>query len=594
MAGEPEAIIKRICQACDNDRTRMLDIVCAVQQEFGCVDAAAMAQIAGLVETHHVEVESVVSFYAVLSQRKRGAVVVRISDGIVDRMHGGDEVARAFRDELGIGFGETTPDGAVTLERTPCIGMCDQAPAALIGDEVVTRLSPDDAREIAQALKAGAAPASLPHLLGDGNNAHPLVHSMVTNNIRRSDEMIFGEMAPGAALHKAVSMKPAEVVDAVRSARLRGRGGAGFSTAAKWDAARSGDAGRRWLLCNASEGEPGTFKDRVILTECPELLFEGMTIAGYAIGADSGILCLRGEYAYLRRWLEHVLRSRREAGLLGHNVGGRGGFHFDIRIQTGAGAYVCGEETALISSCEGLHGDPKSRPPFPTQSGYLACPTVVNNAETLCCAARILDRGPGWFGRMGSEHSTGTKLFSVSGDCQRPGVYELPFGVPLSGLLEMSGADDAAAALVGGPSGSLIAPEQFGRRLCFDELSTGGAVTVFGAQRNLLEVVAACTDFFVEESCGYCTPCRVGNVLLKERLDRIVAGNGVAADLDYLAELGEAIRLASRCGLGQTAPNPILSSLANFRGLYEALLTEATDGVQPSFDLAAALAGSEV
>jgi len=593
MNDNREATIKRICEACGNDRSRMMDIVRAVQQEFGCVDSAALDQIADQVDSHRVEVQSVVSFYAFLSEQKQGAAVVRVCDDIIDRMHGGELVAQAFKDELGIAFGQTTADGTVTLERTPCIGICDQAPAALINDEVITNLTPEDAREIAQALKAGSAPASLAHTLGEGNNGHVLVHSMVMNNIRREGDVIFAAMEPGTALRKAVAMKPAAVIAEVKAARLRGRGGAGFPTGMKWEFTRGADAGPRYVLCNADEGEPGTFKDRVILTERPDLLFEGMTIAGYAIGADTGIVYLRGEYAYLRRWLEHVLQNRRESRLLGNNVGGKRGFHFDIRIQMGVGAYVCGEETALISSCEGLRGDPKNRPPFPAQKGYLGCPTVVNNVETFCCAARILDRGPDWFAQMGSGHSSGTKLFSVSGDCQNPGVYELPFGIQLGELLAMCGAHDAAAVQIGGPSGSMIGPSGFGRSLCFDDLTGGGAIMIFGPQRNVLEVAACFMDFFIEESCGYCTPCRVGNVLLKERLDRILAGNGEEADLTYLEELGETIKLASRCGLGQTSPNPVLSTLKNFRAVYEGLLKQETEGMQLSFDIKAALSEGE-
>jgi len=292
-----------------------------------------------------------------------------------------------------------------------------------------------------------------------------------------------------------------------------------------------------------------------------------MTIAGYAIGASHGILYLRGEYAYLLAYLEYMLAIRRRQGLLGAQVGGKAGFAFDIRIQVGAGAYVCGEETSLISSCEGLRGDPKTRPPFPAQKGYLGRPTSVNNVETLCCVARILDKGPGWFAQMGSKGSPGTKVLSVSGDCQRPGVYEVPFGLAVRDLLKLVGGERAAAVQVGGPSGLMVGPADFGRTICYDDLATGGAIMVFDESRNLLDVVRAFNAFFLEESCGYCTPCRVGNVLVKECLDRIAAGKGEPSDLDYLQTLGTTMKVTSRCGLGQTACNPVLSTLKNFRPL---------------------------
>ena len=325
----------------------------------------------------------------------------------------------------------------------------------------------------------------------------------------------------------------------------------------KWEFTRAAASDQRYLICNADEGEPGTFKDRVILTERPDLLFEGMTIAGYAIGASRGLLYLRGEYAYLRDYLESVLAQRRAAGLLGESICGKPGFDFDIRIQLGAGAYVCGEETALISSCEGLRGDPKNRPPFPAQSGYLGKPTSVNNVETLCCVPRILEMGAGWFASIGSSKSTGTKLLSVSGDCTRRGVYEVPLGTRLAEVLEMCGAEEPQAVQVGGPSGQMVGAADFDREICFDDLATGGALVVFGAGRDPLEIASHYMAFFIHESCGYCTPCRVGNVLLKERLDRIRAGRGETEDLDYLRALAATVKTASRCGLGQTSPNPV-------------------------------------
>jgi [NiFe] hydrogenase diaphorase moiety large subunit len=570
-----------------------MDVVRAVQARFGCVSGEAMELIAAALSIHRVEVAAVVSFYAFLSQRPQGRVVIRVCDDIIDRMLGGERVARAFSEALGIGFGQTTPDGAISLERTPCIGMSDQAPAALINDVVVNWLSVDSARRIVRELKQAPDPSRLVHKVGDGNNAHELVRSRVVNNIRQAGPVIFDDMAPGEAIRNALAMTPAEVIRDVKTARLRGRGGAGFPTGMKWDFTRSAGGERKVVVCNADEGEPGTFKDRVILTERADLLLEGMTVAGYAVGADTGILYLRGEYAYLRRFLEHVLDERRRAGLLGRRVGGRDGFDFDVRIQMGAGAYICGEETALISSCEGLRGDPKTRPPFPAQKGYCQRPTVVNNVETFCCAARILERGPGWFAQMGSKDSPGTKLLSISGDCLRPGVYEVPFGVRLDEVLKRCGAEDAAAVQVGGPSGQMVGPGDFGRAVCYDDLPTGGSIMVFSPRRDLLEIVEAFMDFFVEESCGYCAPCRVGTVLLKQRLGEIRAGRGTPADLDYLRDLGETVRFASRCGLGQTAPNPILSSLRNFPGAYETLLGEAPDGRRATFDLHAALKDAE-
>jgi [NiFe] hydrogenase diaphorase moiety large subunit len=593
MSQTLESAVKQICQECGKDRSRMMDIVRAVQSQCGCVSSEALDIIAQETGCHRVEVESVVSFYAFLSKQPKGKVVIRLCNDIIDEMKGSAQVAEALADELGIGFGETTPDGRISLEYTPCIGMCDQAPAALVNDEVVTYLSGDAARNLVRKLRENTDPKSLVGRFGDGNNAHDLVHSMVHNNIRKAGSVLLGDGVNGEGLRKALAMTPQEVIRDMKTARLRGRGGAGFPTGMKWDFARAANGEKRYVLCNADEGEPGTFKDRVLLTEKPDLLFEGMTIAGYAIGSDEGVLYLRAEYAYLRAFLEDVLRQRRDQGLLGKAVCGKRGFDFDIRIQMGAGAYVCGEETALISSCEGLRGDPKNRPPFPAQKGFKASPTVVNNVETLCCVTRILEKGPGWFAQMGSPGSPGTKLLSVSGDCTRPGVYEVPFGVKLSDFLGMCGGTDAAFVQVGGPSGTMVPPAEFDRAICYDDLATGGSVMVFGESRKVFEVVHKFLDFFVEESCGYCTPCRVGNVLLKERLDRIAAGHGEPSDLDYLKDLARTVKMASRCGLGQTSPNPVLTTLEHMRPAYEALLSESTDGLQRSFDIRAALGAGE-
>jgi len=589
MSESIKTTARDICQACGNDRSRMMDIVRQVQQRLGCVCSEAMDAIAEATCCHRVEVESVVSFYAFLTQRPTGKVVIRLCNDVIDQMAGGERVGKAFAEELGIAFGETTPDGAITLEQTPCIGMCDQAPAALVNDVVVTNLCGDSARDVVRELKQHMDPARLVTTLGDGNNADELIGAMVKNNIRRPGEVIFANGTPGDALKKALAMTPAEVIRDLKTARLRGRGGAGFPTGMKWEFARAAEGDRRYVICNADEGEPGTFKDRAILTERADLMIEGMVIAGYAVGATAGIVYLRAEYAYLRPWLESRLAAFRDRGMLGRSVCGKEGFDFDIRVQMGAGAYVCGEETALISSCEGLRGDPKTRPPFPAQKGYLARPTVVNNVETFCCVTRILEKGPGWFAQIGSPGSPGTKLLSISGDCKSPGVYELPFGTKLSELLKLAGASDAAAVQIGGPSGTMIGPKDFDRTICHDDLATGGSVMVFGPRRDVLEVAHKFMEFFIEESCGFCTPCRVGNVLLAEKLADIIAGKGTPEDLDYLARLGATVKTASRCGLGQTSPNPVLTTLENFRQAYEAKIKPAADGNRPGFDLHAAL-----
>lgn len=578
-------VITEVCAKFGNDRARLMDIVQEVQEKFGHVPREAFELIARAANTHRVEVESVVSFYAFLSDKEKGAVVIRLCDDIIDRFQGGDQVGQALCTELGIDFGETTPDGTVTLEKTPCIGMSDQAPAMMVNDTVVTNLTPAKIPLIIQQLRDNPDPQALVSEPGDGSNGDPLVQAMVNNNIREAGPVILSDYRREAGLRKALTQTPEEVVEDVKSSGLRGRGGAGFLAGLKWDLTRQAPGKDKFVLCNADEGEPGTFKDRVLLTERADLVLEGMTVAAYAIGAETGIIYLRGEYAYLREFLEDRMNRRREANLLGINILGRDGFNFDVRIQMGAGAYVCGEETSLISSCEGTRGDPTDRTPFPVVKGYMVSPTAVNNVETYCCAARIMDKGPGWFDSIGTQRSSGTKLLSICGDCERPGIYEVPFGTRLRDILTRAGAEDVACVCVGGPSGQMVGPAQFDMGISYEELSTGGSIMVFNNQRDILEVAEAFMEFFVDESCGYCVPCRVGNVLLKNRLERVRSGDGTKGDLEYLQKLGESVKFTSRCGLGQTSPNPVLSTLTNFRPVYNALVKDDKSGLNKSFNI---------
>jgi [NiFe] hydrogenase diaphorase moiety large subunit len=586
--------VKSSCERYGGDKTRLMDIVREIQADDGCICSEALDLLSRELSMARVEVESAVSFYSFLSEDKKGKFIIRLCDDIIDRMYGSKRIGKAFREALNIDFGETTPDGLFTLEKTPCIGMSDQPPAALINDMVVTYLSTDHAKDIIKTLKSSRNITSIIHRLGDGNNALPSVKSMVNNNIRKKGEVIFADgVKQDAAIEKALKMSPQEVIRDIKAARLRGRGGAGFPTGMKWDFTRASTGSPKYVLCNADEGEPGTFKDRALLTERAGLVFSGMTIAAYAIGASQGIIYLRGEYAYLRGYLEEQLRERRKEKLLGNRICGKKDFDFDIRIQLGAGAYVCGEETSLISSCEGTRGDPKTRPPFPAQEGYLRKPTLVNNVETFCCVARIIEKGAAWFHGIGSKGSSGTKLLSISGDCAAPGIYEYPFGVKLSQILEDTGAYDTQAVQVGGPSGVMVSMKDADRIICYDDLATGGSMMIFDNTRNILETVEYFLEFFIEEGCGYCTPCRVGNVLIKNCIRKIIDGRGEPGDIKYLEDLCNTVKTASRCGLGQTSPNPVLSTLKNFRHIYEEKLKKAGGGRQRSFDIKSALGSAE-
>ena len=568
--------IKAIVQKEGNSKTKLVNVVRQVQLAYGHVSDEMVDIIAKELSIERIEVEGVRSFYHFLSFNGKGSNAIYLNNSAVSEMMGCEKVAEAFEKAAGIKFGETTADGLLSLNLTSCIGMSDQEPAALVGDVPFTQLDEDKAKAIVDGLKAGKSPQQMVDEMGygDGNNAGSFIKSMVKNNLNKKGEVLFAEMDRGAAIKKAVTMSQDDVIEEVKVAKLRGRGGAGFPTGMKWDFCKRAQGNKHYVFCNADEGEPGTFTDRVLLTETPDLVFEGMTVAGYAIGSDEGVLYLRHEYSYLVAFLEDVLAKRRADGLLGNNIAGKDGFGFDIRIQLGAGAYICGEESALINSTEGKRGEPRDRPPFPVQAGYLGQPTLVNNVETLAAAARAVEKGGEWFAGIGTSISSGTKLLSISGDCVRPGIYELPMGITLRALLHAVGADDAKAVQVGGPSGTCVNSEDFDRRICYDDLSTGGAMMVFGPERDLIKIVRNFVNFFEEESCGWCVPCRVGNRLLLDKLDKILAGNGTRSDLTELESWGNIIKSSARCGLGQTSPNPILTTLANFRSVYEERIKE--------------------
>jgi [NiFe] hydrogenase diaphorase moiety large subunit len=399
----------------------------------------------------------------------------------------------------------------------------------------------------------------------------------VHNTVHRADALLSGLPVDAPALPAVLAREPQTLLDEVARSGLRGRGGAGFPTARKWQACRDASGPLRCVICNADEGEPGTFKDRALLSDHADAVFDGMTIAARAIGAQQGWLYLRGEYRYLLPHLQAVLARRRAQCLLGGSVGGVADFDFDIGIHLGAGAYVCGEESALIESLEGKRGTPRIRPPFPVEHGYLGRPTVVNNVETFVAVAHIARRGGAWWSGIGLASSTGTKIHSVSGDCERPGLYEYPMGTPIAQILTDSGARDAQAVQVGGPSGTCVPASGFHRRIAFDDVPSAGAFMVFNHTRDLFEVARHFARFFAHESCGLCTPCRVGTELVVRRLDKLAhergAGRGSAFDLQRLHELDTLLHSGTHCGLGASVCNPLRDTLTHFGQAYAARTT---------------------
>lgn len=578
-------VVERITEKYFNDPYRLIDILIDVQEEIGYLPEDIVKDIAFKTGLSTVDVEQTISFYHFFSDKPTGKYSIYLNDSAVANMHGRLAVKEAFEEAVGCKFGSVSTDGLIGLFDTACIGMNDQEPAAIINDIVFTKLTPYRAKEIIKDIKRGKKIDDIIYEgFGDGKNSSDYVKAMVYNNIRKKGPILDDEYTPGQALEKAVDLSPEDVINEIKMSNIRGRGGAGFPTGLKWQFCRNTDSDERYVFCNADEGEPGTFKDRVILTERPRLIFEGMALAGYAINAKYGILYLRYEYKYLERHLENVLQELRNKNLLGKNILGHEGFDFDIRIQFGAGAYVCGEESALIESAEGKRGEPRDRPPFPVEKGYKDKPTIVNNVETLCSAVKVILNGGQWYKSFGTKDSTGTKLLSISGDCRYPGVYEVEWGFSVNDMLEMVGADQTQAVQVGGPSGSLIAPNEFDRTLSYSDLSTGGSMIIIGKHRDILkEVVLNFTNFFIDESCGSCVPCRYLTKILQDKLVKIINGRGVRQDLEDIITWSKTMK-SNRCGLGQTAINPIKTSIKNFRHLYEDKLQKNVD-YDSGFDL---------
>lgn len=586
-------IVQSAIRKYNQDKARLMDILIEIQIDENHISDEAVRIISEKLELSIVDVEQTISFYHFLSRESQGKYTIYLNNSVVSNMMGGKIVAETFENEVGCKFGKVTDDGLIGLFNTACIGMSDQEPAALINGNVFIHLTPFRVKEIVRDMRTGKDVKKMhTSYLGGRQNKSEYLNSVVRNNIMRMGPVLSDDYNPGTIIMKNLpQLTPEQVIEEVKSSNIRGRGGAGFPTGLKWEFCRKAKGDKKYILCNADEGEPGTFKDRVILTEKPKLLFEGMVIAGYSIGATEGILYLRYEYKYLEHYLENVLKEAREKNLLGKDIGGIKGFQFDIRIQFGAGAYICGEESALIESVEGKRGEPRDRPPFPVEKGYNDCPTVVNNVETLCSTVKIMLNGGEWYSSLGTPESTGTKVLSISGDCRYPGIYEVEWGLTIIDILDMVGSTDVQAIQVGGPSGSLIGPEEFERKLCYSDLVTGGSFIIFNYNRDLLKnVVLNFTDFFIEESCGSCVPCRSMTPLFKQKLEKILSGNGVASDLEDFKNWGKLMKI-NRCGLGHTAANPILTSLKNFKYLYEEKLERGKE-YETGFNLKQAVSES--
>lgn len=570
-------------------RTQLLDRLWTFQRRSGYIRDEDVAACARWLNISTVEVEGVVSFYHFFHRKPAGAVTIYLDNSIVAEHSGMVSIRTAFEQATGARIGSVDPTGRFGLFSTPCIGLSDQQPAALIDFVPFTRLTPEKVEALVLELKRGASPTAL---------ADP-----VLPNIRYTPPsgrgLFFRDYSPGMALSRAAVLGAEGIIEQLKTAELSGRGGAFFPTWLKWKTCREQAATPKYVVCNADEGEPGTFKDRALLQMRPESVLEGMIVAGLAIGASEGMVYLRAEYSWLLPKLNETIQAFQRLGLLGQNAGGIKGFNFDLRIQLGAGAYVCGEETALLESMEGKRGEPRTKWFFPVERGFLQKPTLVNNVETFAAAAHILDLGADAYCRLGIPGSPGVKLISVSGDCERPGIYEIEWGMTVGELLEHCGARDPYFIQVSGPSGECLSMAEKDRRISMldlmghEDVRCGGSFMVFNRNRDLLDVLLNFSEFFKQESCGVCTPCRAGNFILQRQLEKIARGMGREADLQAIRDWGAIMKAASRCGLGKTAPNTPIMAMEKFYDDFAARLPAAENDQIRAFDLKRAEADYE-
>ena len=524
----------RVSRAERDRRHLLLPALRAAQRRVGWVSEGALGYVSRRLDVPPADAYGVATFYALIALEKRPADVLHVCTDLACRLQGAE-----------------VPEGA---HASPCLGLCERAPASLrtiAGPEPRELQLPEAGPPLPQAGEPGL------RLLG-----------RIAAGVDPESLDAYRNHGGYDALRRALELGPEGVLREVVESRLLGRGGAAFPTGAKWEAVARQPAHPHYLVCNADESEPGTFKDRVLMEGDPFALVEAMTIAAYATGCERGFVYVRAEYPLAHERLENAFAQARARGLLGDDVLGAG-FAFDLELRIGAGAYVCGEETALFQSIEGYRGEPRNKPPFPVEVGLFGKPTAVNNVETLFNVLDVVAGSGAAFASVGTEQSTGTRLFCVSGCVERPGLYEVPFGYPLGDLLERAGAAPPKAILLGGAAGSFLRPDQLDLELSFEAARAAGAtlgsgvVIVYDESADLVDAVLRIAEFFRDESCGQCVPCRVGTIRQEEALQRLARGRANGNELEVLTDLTRVMQDASICGLGQTAANAVASAMMN-------------------------------
>ncbi len=561
-------------------RAALVPMLLYAQDEVGSITPQLVAEIAGRLGLTTLQVDEVVSYYSMLWRRPKGRRHVQICTNISCMLAGGEALWQHAQERLHLRHKETSPNGEFSLEEVECIGACSWAPAMQINYDFYHQVTPEKFDEILK----GAPPVQ--GSLQPYNEPHPAEVRVLTRrfglqNSRSIDTYLAHDGY--RAIEKALQqMTPEQIIEEVKASALRGRGGAGFPAGMKWGFVPRQSSKPKYIVVNADESEPGTCKDRLLMERDPHQLIEGALIAARAVDARTGYIYVRGEYRYLIEILDRAIAEAYERGYLGPNILGTG-FHFDLYTHSGAGAYECGEESALLESLEGKRGIPRIRPPFPAVVGAFQCPTVLNNVETFCAVPSIVLNGGANFANLGTRKNGGTRLFCLSGHVNRPGVYELPMGFPLRRMIEEVGGGirrgkKVKAVIPGGSSCPVLADHQLDLPMDFDSLQQAGSmlgsggVVVMDEDTCMVKMAQRIMGFYAHESCGWCIPCREGTMWLRKLLTRFHAGGGSAADIALVGELAQNMLGKTFCPLGDAAALPTISIVKKFRQEFEAHL----------------------
>ena len=585
----------------EHRRAAVLHALYLAQEQQGYITANAARHVAEVIGCTTADVEDVVSYYVMFFRNPVGKFVLQVCTTLSCAAAGAERVVEELEHKLGIKAGDTDPTGLFTIQKMECLGACDRAPVMMVNNnDWHERLAPAQAPALVDAIRANGLPAlGGCHLAIEGRPDHEWKHKTTTPvkpkgmpdyepvltkyaftpNGYTLDHYLKNQQGY-EGLRKAVAMTPEQVIDAVKASGLRGRGGAGFPTGLKWQFVDKKSPNPKYIVCNADESEPGTFKDHLLMERNPHLLIEGCLIGCFAIGSKAAYIYIRGEFFHMQHILENAIEEARQAGYLGKNIFGSG-FDCEVYVHRGAGAYEAGEETALLESLEGKRAQPRFKPPFPAVAGLWACPTAVNNVETLCNVPLIMTRGVEWFSALGPEKNGGPKLFCVSGHVKNPGVFEAPMKVTLRELIEgyaggMRDGHTMKAVIPGGSSVPLLMPDQLDIPASFDDVQKAGsllgsaAIIVLDDTTDMVWLADNLIHFYRHESCGKCTPCREGTDWLYQLLQRLLHGRGTAKDIALLESVAANINGKTLCAFGDAAATPVLTTLKWFRSEFEA------------------------